>query len=1069
MVNKVGVIHNLKMLIVIMCLLITICLIWKIGENKQNKQNNESIFSFEGEGTAESPYLISSVDDLLEFKTYVNQKHPEAQGVVLKGVYFEQTCDLDLSEVTDWEPISKVDGENYFYGQYDGGGHVIRNLHCSTESYSSLFGQIGGTIVNLGLEDSDFSGEYCAGLAMYTVSNSARVVNCYVDNVEFDASQGACGIAYDFGGEIINCWSNINKDSLGVIAGICSVCYRSENNYTNIKLVNQAEIESEGFNYVKDIGKVVDALNNYILSLNINVKTLYLWSEESSGVSFEGKENISIPFQGDGSSERPYQITCVDDFLLFAKLVNSGFDFADCYFKLTSDIDMKGVEWTPIGIFDSGRFFWGTFDGDGHTISNLTITNDYAGLFGQLSGTVLNLIIVNEEVNGEYVGGITSHACDSPKIINCAVIDSTIKASERGGGIADNFVGGTIVNCVTDISVINTDGNNNTYGIVSYNAANISSCYSNIEICNKDTFDGSLDNCEVEIFDSQNAVSEVVDKMNVGVSEYDSEYELNSWKVEDGNIKPLNEANYRPLIMFVCFSIIVCFILIILYKNDYTIGLQINEYTLEHNRMARIVFFIILCIIYIVTIILNYGVTYLVSSYEGISVNQLLFNLSSPVQGTNWSSFYKPLVICGLVIVLAILCIAIAYYKLVRICFKLSSNSVKPRVLIDLNIAILLIVVVILQMHAFKKFDEAFNITQYIEYRNSSTTLYDEYYVSPDDVELVFPEQKRNLIYIFMESGEMSAAGKSSGGGMDEDYIPELTQISLDNINFSEEGVLNGAYVTDGSGWTIAGMIGQTAGIPLNYYSGSAFPGIVALGDILKDNGYNNYLMIGSDGEFAGRKEYFELHGDYSIYDYYTAIDRGDIPSDYFEWWGFEDQKLFEFAKKELIDISSNEHPFNFTLLTVDTHFTDGYVCDLCENNYEHQYANVLNCASRQISEFLTWLEQQDFYDNTSVIISGDHLYMSSDFYFVDESYNRRTYVSIINAPEGLEEKSHVYCTLDMFPTTLASLGVDIEGDKLGLGTNLFSDKQTLMEEKGLDWINGEISKYSSKYNDFYW
>jgi len=51
-----------------------------------------------------------------------------------------------------------------------------------------------------------------------------------------------------------------------------------------------------------------------------------------------------------------------------------------------------------------------------------------------------------------------------------------------------------------------------------------------------------------------------------------------------------------------------------------------------------------------------------------------------------------------------------------------------------------------------------------------------------------------------------------------------------------------------------------------------------------------------------------------------------------------------------------------------------------------------------------------------------------------------------------------------MFPTTLASLGVEIEGNKLGLGANLFSSEKTLIEEIGYDELNDEILKKSKYY-----
>ena len=68
--------------------------------------------------------------------------------------------------------------------------------------------------------------------------------------------------------------------------------------------------------------------------------------------------------------------------------------------------------------------------------------------------------------------------------------------------------------------------------------------------------------------------------------------------------------------------------------------------------------------------------------------------------------------------------------------------------------------------------------------------------------------------------------------------------------------------------------------------------------------------------------------------------------------WGYEDEKLFDFAKDTLTELASKGEPFNLTMLTTDTHFTDGYVCDLCENQYGQQYSNVLACNSRQVCFF---------------------------------------------------------------------------------------------------------------------
>lgn len=245
----------------------------------------------------------------------------------------------------------------------------------------------------------------------------------------------------------------------------------------------------------------------------------------------------------------------------------------------------------------------------------------------------------------------------------------------------------------------------------------------------------------------------------------------------------------------------------------------------------------------------------------------------------------------------------------------------------------------------------------------------------------------------------------------------------------------------------------------------SFLPELTTLGNVLEDQGYNQTFLIGSDGNFGGRSLYFTDHGNYNIKDYYYYQSIGKFPVYYWVWWGFEDQKLFEYAKEELLELASQDQPFNLTMLTVDTHFEDGYPCDLCTTEYgDNTYANVLSCSSRQVSEFIYWIQQQDFYDNTTIVVSGDHLTMDSDFCEnIGDSYDRKVYTAYINsavAPQN-PEQNREYSTFDNFPTTLASLGVQIEGDRLGLGTNLFSDEKTLVELYGVDEINRELMKKS--------
>jgi len=381
-------------------------------------------------------------------------------------------------------------------------------------------------------------------------------------------------------------------------------------------------------------------------------------------------------------------------------------------------------------------------------------------------------------------------------------------------------------------------------------------------------------------------------------------------------------------------------------------------------------------------------------------------------------------------------------------------------------------------------FGNEIEVFSYVKGMMRTTQVYEEEYTPPQDQTYVFPKKKKNLIYIFLESMETSFASVEEGGFMEENYIPYLTELAKENISFSDKEVLGGAHPVSGTTWTAAAMVAQTSGIPLtipitksNFGDDDKFlPGAYSIGEILGNAGYNQMLMVGSKASYAKRQDYFEQHGNYRIFDYHTAIERGEeagyLPPDYYVWWGFEDQKLFEYAKTEITNMYKEGQPFNFTMLTVDTHFTDGYKCEQCESNFDKQYANVIHCSDKQIYNFINWIKEQPFYKDTVIVLSGDHLTMDHKYFdMIDESIKergRRSYNCFINT--GLSDehsKNRTFSSLDFLPTTLAALGVKWGSESLGLGVNLFSGEKTLCEEKGLDKFNYELASGSKFYGDY--
>lgn len=301
--------------------------------------------------------------------------------------------------------------------------------------------------------------------------------------------------------------------------------------------------------------------------------------------------------------------------------------------------------------------------------------------------------------------------------------------------------------------------------------------------------------------------------------------------------------------------------------------------------------------------------------------------------------------------------------------------------------------------------------------------------------------------------------------------MPLLENMTEDYINFSNGDNIGGFHQLNGTGWTASALVGHTAGIPIYIETQNSddryLDGAVSIGEVLEDFGYKNYFLLGSDADFSERDNYFREHGNYTISDYDSAIKDNLITQDYFEWWGYEDRKLYSFAKEMLLEISNDSEPFNLSILTADTHFYHGFVDSTCPLLFDVHYANSFYCADLMLNKFITWVQNQSFYKDTTIVIVGDHLTMRDDFFVTSKDYERTGYNLFINSSVKTDNfKNRDFTTLDFYPTTLASIGATIEGERLALGTNLFSNKPTLMEELGVKEFTNEVSKMSKYYKE---
>ena len=496
--------------------------------------------------------------------------------------------------------------------------------------------------------------------------------------------------------------------------------------------------------------------------------------------------------------------------------------------------------------------------------------------------------------------------------------------------------------------------------------------------------------------------------------------------------------------------------------------------------MKKTIIVKVLCILLIfLGFLLAFSARWCVNTYGDVGFDAILFTILSSLDGVAGDliiSYMRSVVPPLLVLTTCISFVVVILRGKNRIVLRIRKKKLqllpfRPAISVILSLAIC----VGLTVYAAR----SVAMDQWLINILDASEIFENEYVDPLEADISFPEEKRNIIHIYLESMEVTFFDKENGGTLDYNVIPELYNLALENVNFSHRTGVGGMSEASGATWTIAALVAQTAGIPLkipiegnSMDSSMAFlPGAYTLMDILNENGYYQSFMCGSDADFGGRRSYFEQHGVDQIYDLYTARTDLGLAEDYHDgWWGMEDFLLYEYAKQELEEISQQDEPFAFYMLTVDTHHIGGNLCEYCGDDYEENYENVYSCASKQLNEFINWIMEQDFYENTTIVITGDHLsmdeeYMSSN---LDDGYERMIYNCFINTSvEPTNSENRIFTQLDMFPTILAAIGCEISGERLGLGTNLFSDISTLPEEYGLEQFNDELSRTSNYYNNY--
>ena len=207
--------------------------------------------------------------------------------------------------------------------------------------------------------------------------------------------------------------------------------------------------------------------------------------------------NIATADELAAATDDTNKVVTVESGKLLAALAdaaNNGNDYAGYTIKLTKNLDLNGIEWTPIGTKGTSNVFKGTFDGNGATISNLKISGgSYVALFGETSGATIKDLTVTGEVSGEDVAGIVAKATDTT-IANCVSKVNVTATVGKAAGISASF-GGTITKC-ENRGTVATAAAQPAGGLVAWcNAAVIENCHNYGAVTAGDR--GALDSAQV--------------------------------------------------------------------------------------------------------------------------------------------------------------------------------------------------------------------------------------------------------------------------------------------------------------------------------------------------------------------------------------------------------------------------------------------------------------------------------------------------------------------------------------------------------------------------------------------
>lgn len=330
----------------------------------------------------------------------------KSQNYATTNVYYNKTIVLDKNIDLCGATVTGFgqDG-SHFYGSFDGQGYTVSNFTVKNDNgsgyYAGLFSYVfaGSSIKNLTVKNATIigNGKSMAGAVVGGIyGDTASVVeNCHAIDCTVYGQKKVGGVVG---------YANDGVTVSGCSATNCELFCEVGADVTSAGIAPQAD-EVVGFNN----GATVNCADNYT-NVNITFNATYV----ADGVAVQNGT---------------YLISNANGLFWFDNLAIS--EQYDKNIKLVADIDLENRAWTPVCY--SGTQYCGTFDGNGHTIYNLSITADpnagdseAAAMFAWSNGTIKNLTIDGATVNGNHYVATLVGYMQIGTVENCHIKNATV-------------------------------------------------------------------------------------------------------------------------------------------------------------------------------------------------------------------------------------------------------------------------------------------------------------------------------------------------------------------------------------------------------------------------------------------------------------------------------------------------------------------------------------------------------------------------------------------------------------------------------------------------------------------